>query len=107
MGRDYTFVSDIVDGIVRAISFETAYDVFNLGNSAPISLNEMVETIAEELGKQAILSPQPIPPGDVPITFADLSRSRTMLGYAPQVSFRDGIRRMVEWFRQTAKPLST
>jgi UDP-glucuronate 4-epimerase len=107
MGRDYTFVTDIVNGVLRAISFETAYDVFNLGNSAPISLNEMVETIAEELGKQAILSHQPIPPGDVPITFADLSRSRTMLGYAPQVSFRDGIRRMVEWFRQTAKPLST
>jgi UDP-glucuronate 4-epimerase len=106
MGRDYTFVTDIVDGVVRAITFETAYDVFNLGNSAPISLNEMVETIAEELGKQAILSRQPIPPGDVPITFADLSRSHTMLGYAPQVSFRDGIRRMVEWFRQTATSLS-
>lgn len=101
-GRDYTFVNDTIDGIVRAIWHETNYDIFNLGTSNPVTLHEMVRTIEEQVGKRAILRHLPDQPGDVPITYADITKARRMLGYNPATPFVEGVRRTVEWYRQTS-----
>lgn len=100
-GRDYTFVNDTIDGIVRAIWHETNYDIFNLGNSNPVTLHGMVRTIEEQVGKRAILRHLPDQPGDVPITYADITKARSMLGYNPATPFTEGVRQTVEWYRQT------
>lgn len=101
--RDYTFVGDTVSGIRAALHHETAYDIFNLGNSSPISLTDLVQTLEEVLGVQAKLDRQPDQPGDVPITFADISKANRELGYSPQTSIRDGLAITAEWLR-TAPP---
>jgi len=95
--RDFTYVDDIVDGILRALDIPTAFDVFNLGNSRPVELNDMIETLAREMGKPVRKKFLPVPPGEMTLTHADLSKSRRMLGYSPQVSFEEGIRRFVGW----------
>lgn len=100
MGRDYTFVEDTVSGVVAALSLETDYEVINLGNSSPVSLREMIETIESALGRKAQIEWKPEQPGDVPITFADISKAQQLLGYAPSTPFAEGVRRQVEWMRQ-------
>lgn len=98
-GRDYTYIEDILAGILAALDYDCPYDIFNLGNSHPVSLNEMVKTLEEALGCKAILDRQPEQPGDVPITYADISKSARLLGYLPRTPFAEGIRRFAEWFR--------
>ena len=99
-GRDYTFVADTVSGIVASIEYPCSFDVFNLGNSHPISLLTMIGTIEECVGAKAIMQHLPDQPGDVPITYADISKARRLLNYAPQTPFAEGIRRFVEWYRE-------
>ena len=96
--RDYTFVDDTVSGILGAIDYDCAFDVFNLGNSEPVSLREMIRTIERALGKKARLKMLPDQPGDVPITYADISKARRLLGYDPATPFAEGIGRFVEWY---------
>lgn len=98
--RDYTFVDDIVQGVLAAIEYrDKSFDIFNLGESQTTTLLELVQTIEAALGKKAIIDWQPDQPGDVPRTFADISKSRALLGYDPQVKIADGIPRFVEWYR--------
>jgi UDP-glucuronate 4-epimerase len=99
-GRDYTFIADIVEGIRAALAYDTRYDIFNLGNSHPITLNMMIETIETVLGKKAEITRLPEQPGDVPITYADITKARRALGYSPQVSFAEGIAAFVKWHRE-------
>jgi UDP-glucuronate 4-epimerase len=99
MGRDYTFIDDIVDGVTAALSLDTAYDIINLGNSSPVGLLDMVRTIEAVLGKQAVIDWKPDQPGDVPITFADTSKARRVLGYAPSTTFAAGIEKQAAWMR--------
>ena len=101
-GRDYTFVSDIVDGIIACTQREFGYEIFNLGESQIVSLNRMIELLEQALGKKAIIDRQPLQPGDVPVTFADISKARKHLGYNPRVKIEQGIPLFVEWFRQNA-----
>lgn len=96
-GRDYTFIDDIVSGILAAVDHDAAFDVFNLGNSSPVLLRDMITTLERVLGKQAIIDRQPLQPGDVPITFADISKARRLLGWTPATPLEEGIRRMAEW----------
>jgi UDP-glucuronate 4-epimerase len=101
--RDYTFIDDILDGVVQAID-RTAHPVapcriYNLGGSRVTTLKQLVERIEQALGKRATIDWQPEQPGDVPITNADLERSSAELSYAPQVPIEQGIARFVEWFR--------
>lgn len=102
--RDYTYIDDIVDGILKSTEYlfknENVYEIFNLGESHVISLKEMVETIENELGKKAILNKQPMQPGDVEKTYADITKAKTVLGYNPQTDFKDGIKKFVEWYKK-------
>ncbi len=99
MRRDFTHISDIIDGVVRAIDRCEGFRIYNLGESRPIELRTMIETIAAALGKPAHIEPQPLQPGDVDVTYADVTRAKAELGYDPTTLFQDGIRDYVEWFR--------
>jgi UDP-glucuronate 4-epimerase len=101
--RDYTYVDDIVDGVIAAMDRTAtllAYDpfrVYNLGGSRTTSLSRLVELLEENLGRRAQLDRQPLQPGDVPITYADVGRARLELGYEPQVPIEEGLRRFCAW----------
>lgn len=97
--RDYTYIDDIVDGVLAALDRPAAYEIYNLGRSNPVSLRRMIAVIEEVTGRQAVIDRQPLQPGDVRTTFADITRARERLGYEPKVEFEEGVRRFVEWFR--------
>jgi len=100
--RDYTYIDDIVDGIEKAfdyVSENNLYEIFNLGESKTITLKEMVQTIEKCLQKKARLELLPMQPGDVIQTYADISKSKKMLGYNPQTNFENGVERFVEWYK--------
>jgi UDP-glucuronate 4-epimerase len=101
--RDYTFIDDIVAGIVAAIELVEPgrYELFNLGGTKTISLRELVEIIERVVGKPAVVEQLPLQPGDVPITYANVDRARAMLGYAPTTPPEIGIARYWEWLRPT------
>ena len=100
--RDYTYVDDIIAGVRAAMDYEASdYEVINLGGSRTVSLSELIALLEKELGKKAVIDRQPPQPGDVPRTFADVSKARRLLGYDPQTPIEEGIRRFVEWFRTT------
>ncbi len=96
-GRDYTYIDDIVAGILAAMAYDAEFEVFNLGNSSPVLLREMIATLERVLGKEAVIDRQPLQPGDVPITYADISKAKRLLGWAPRTVLETGVRRMVEW----------
>jgi UDP-glucuronate 4-epimerase len=98
--RDYTYVSDIVDGIERSISACSSYHIYNLGESRTIELRSLIHLIEESLGKKAIIEQLPVQLGDVPITYADISKARREIGYNPQVDITVGIQRFVEWYNE-------
>ncbi len=97
--RDYTFVTDTLDGIIACTKKEFGYEIFNLGESETVSLSRMIELLEAALGKKAVIDRQPLQPGDVPITFADISKARAKLGYNPRVKFEEGIKVFADWFR--------
>jgi UDP-glucuronate 4-epimerase len=100
--RDYTYVDDIIAGVVAAIDYDKSdYEVFNLGESRTVELRELIGLLEKELDTHAIIDRQPPQPGDVPQTFADIDKARRLLGYNPQTQIEEGIRRFVEWFRTT------
>jgi UDP-glucuronate 4-epimerase len=97
--RDYTYIDDIIEGIMGAVRNLKGYDIFNLGESQTTPLRELVSLIEQALGKKAIVEELPEQPGDVPITCADITKARRLLGFAPYVGIEDGIARFVRWFR--------
>lgn len=97
--RDYTYVDDIISGVIACTERDFGYDIFNLGESQTIRLDELVELLEVSLGKKAIIDRQPAQPGDVPVTYADISKAQAKLGYRPQTPIAEGIPRFVEWFR--------
>jgi len=101
--RDYTHVSDIVDGIVAALDSNLSFEIINLGNSSPVELREMVALIEKALGKTARIERLPDQPGDVPITYADISKATRLLGYKPKMPIGEGIRTYVKWFSDTER----
>ncbi|MCK6446306.1 MAG: SDR family NAD(P)-dependent oxidoreductase [Planctomycetes bacterium] len=100
--RDYTYVDDIVDGVVRALDRCEGYEIYNLGESATTSLSELVAAIGKALGKEPKLDRQPLQPGDVLITYADVTKAKTKLGYRPTTTITEGLDRYVAWYRATA-----
>jgi UDP-glucuronate 4-epimerase len=105
--RDYTYIEDIVDGVLKAVNWTmsdtTGYDIFNLGESQTVSLSHMVCVIEEMLGKKAVLQRLPLQPGDMRKTFADIAHAKAVLGYAPRVTFEDGITRFIQWYKDNRR----
>lgn len=100
MQRDFTYIDDVIDGVVRAIERCAGFRIYNLGESRPVVLRDMIQIIAEALGKKAIIEAEPQPAGDVKMTYADISRARAELGYNPETDFADGIAKFIEWYQQ-------
>jgi UDP-glucuronate 4-epimerase len=99
--RDYTFIDDIIAGVRAAIDYDkTEYEVINLGESRTVELGELISLLEKELGMNAIIDRQPLQPGDVPQTFADVSKARRILGYDPRVQIEEGIHRFVQWWHE-------
>jgi UDP-glucuronate 4-epimerase len=101
--RDYTFVDDIIAGVRAAIDYDgSAFEAINLGESRTVELRELISLLEGELGREAVIDRRPPQPGDVPQTFADISKARRLLNYNPATQIEEGIRRFVEWFRDGA-----
>jgi len=101
--RDYTYIDDLIEGIQAVIQRHRGFEIYNLGESQTTSLKELIGLIEEALGKKAkveLLEPQP---GDVSITYADITKAKRMLGYQPQVNMKEGIKRFVEWYKKENK----
>ncbi|HEX8494141.1 MAG TPA: GDP-mannose 4,6-dehydratase [Pyrinomonadaceae bacterium] len=99
--RDYTYIEDIIAGVRATIDYSgSEYEVFNLGESRTVELNELISLLEKNLNRRAVINRQPMQPGDVPQTFADVSKAKRLLGYNPQTQIEEGIKRFVEWFRQ-------
>ncbi|NJN64614.1 MAG: NAD-dependent epimerase/dehydratase family protein [Acidobacteria bacterium] len=97
--RDYTYIDDIVDGTIAALDRGEGHCVYNLGESATTTLADLVAGIGRVVGREPVLERLPDQPGDVPVTYADVSRARRELGYDPRVPVAEGLRRYVEWYR--------
>ncbi len=107
-GRDYTYVDDITAGVMAAlghpidITHNPAFEIFNLGNSRPVKLTELVDLIERVTNCKAIRNVKKAEPGDVPLTWADISKAERLLGYRPQVRLEEGLSRFVSWYRSVA-----
>jgi len=102
--RDYTYVSDIIDGVVAAIDTSLrGYRAFNLGRGEPVVLRDLLKNLETEIGKEARLRHLPVQTGDPQSTCADISRARTMLGYEPSVAAADGVRLYTQWYREMSR----
>jgi len=99
--RDYTYIDDIMDGVSAALDRPFPYEVFNLGESATVTLKELVKTLERVIGKPALIQPMPTQPGDVEITFADVSKARRLLGYNPTTSITRGLTSFNDWYVRT------
>lgn len=100
MMRDFTYIGDIVKGTIAAIDLGAACEIFNLGNNTPVSVLELISTLEMHLGKKAQLTFQPAPAGDVPITFADITKSQKILRFEPKTSLKEGLKHFTDWYAQ-------
>jgi UDP-glucuronate 4-epimerase len=99
--RDYTYIDDIVAGVRAAIDYQASdYEVINLGESQTVELNQLIALLERELDTHAVIDRQPIQPGDVPQTYADVTKARELLGYDPKTNIEEGIKLFVRWFRR-------
>lgn len=104
--RDYTFVDDIVKGIVSAISYTgSGYEIINLGNHKTIELHELIKMIESISGKKAVIEKLPEQPGDVSSTYADISKAKNLLGYDPQTNLKDGLKSFYNWYTANASKI--
>jgi UDP-glucuronate 4-epimerase len=100
--RDYTYIDDIIAGVRAAIDYDQSnYEVINLGESRTVELRELISLLEKALDRQAEIDRQPLQPGDVSQTFADISKARRLLGYDPATQIEEGIEKFVEWFRES------
>jgi UDP-glucuronate 4-epimerase len=99
--RDYTFVSDIVDGIITACSADlSGYEIINLGGSNPVTLKNMISTLENALNKKANITERPAQVGDMPYTYSNIELAQELLDYNPKVDFQTGIKQFVEWYQK-------
>lgn len=102
--RDYTYIDDIVEGIVKSCNYtltnENVYEILNIGNSSPTSLKEMINTIAKVLNIEPKIKQLPMQPGDVDRTYANVSKAKELIGYEPKTTFEEGIKKFVEWYKE-------
>ena len=104
-GRDYTHIDDIVSGVLAALDYEPCgvdgipFEIFNIGRSHPVRLNELVDLLEHTIGRKAVRNPGPAHPGDPPLTWANISKASARLGYKPVISLEEGLKQFVEWYR--------
>ncbi len=103
--RDYTYIDDIIQGVLAAHEKDFDFEIFNLGESQTTDLLTLIHLIEENLGKKAKIKFLPFQPGDVHVTYADISKAKRLLGYNPQVPIEQGIRRFVDWYKKEARDL--
>ena len=104
--RDYTYVDDTVQGVLSAIDYgASSFEIINLGNNYAISLKDLVAAIEEVTGKKAIINQQPEQPGDVPRTFADITKAKRLLNYQPKTELKDGLKKFYDWFLKNKEVL--
>lgn len=98
--RDYTYIDDCIDGVLKAIDRPFDYEIFNIGEQRTTGLRELIDLIAKHVGKPAQIEQLPPQPGDVDVTYADIAKARRLLGYDPKTTIEEGIARFVAWFQQ-------
>jgi UDP-glucuronate 4-epimerase len=104
--RDYTYIDDVLQGTMAALKYDgSMFDVFNLGESDTIQLRDLIAAVEMALGKKAKINRLPEQPGDMPLTCADISKARKLLGYNPRTKFEDGLPKFVEWFLKSRPPV--
>jgi len=102
--RDYTYIDDVIQGTMAALKYDgSRYDIFNLGESDTIQLKELISAIENALGRKAKVNRLPEQPGDMPLTCADISKARKLLGYNPTMKFSEGLPKFIDWFLKSAK----
>ena len=94
----FTYVSDIVEGVQKAYNYWNGFEIFNLGNSSTVELRYLISLIEKNLGRKAKIRQMADQPGDVPITYADVSKAKRLLGYDPKVKIEGGVKKFVEWY---------
>lgn len=99
--RDYTYIDDIIDGVIRAVDRPFGFEIFNLGESQTTTLRDLIALIGKHVGVAPKIDTQPLQPGDVMLTHANIDKARDLLGYAPVWSMDDGVRRFVQWYRDS------
>jgi len=105
--RDYTYIDDIIQGVMACLTYEGQLcDVFNLGESQTTTLTELIRAIEDTLGRKATIKRMPEQPGDVPLTYADISKARALLGYNPTTKIKEGIPKFVDWYLHACQELS-
>ena len=115
MKRDFTYVDDVVEGVIRTLQKPPAdrreknneasplYSIYNIGNNQPVELMRLIRVIEEKTGKKAILNMLPMQPGDVPLTYADIDALSNRTGYRPYTPIEEGVGRFVDWYREYYK----
>lgn len=98
-GRDYTYINDLVDGILAAVDKPLGFEIINLGNSQPVLLKDLITTMEQITGKKASLNQLPLQPGDVALTYADIDKARNLLKWQPQTDLRSGLTSLYQWLK--------
>jgi UDP-glucuronate 4-epimerase len=99
--RDYTYIDDILQGILACTQRQFGFEIFNLGESQTVTLQKLIELLEAALGRKAVVERRPQQPGDVPLTCADISKARAQLGYHPQTKIEEGIPRFINWLQKS------
>ncbi len=97
--RDYTYIDDVVDGIIKAINTDYEFEIFNIGNSETITLENLIKLLESTIDKKAIIDRKPFQLGDVQITYADISKAKKILGYEPKTKIEEGVKKFWEWYK--------
>jgi len=102
MQRDFTYIDDIINGLMGALNCCEGYEIYNLGGSRPVRLDVLIKEIEKALGKKAKIERFPMQPGDVNQTYADVTKAKEKLGYNPNTEISEGLARFVKWFRKSS-----
>jgi len=99
--RDYTYIDDIIEGVVACLDKQLGFEIINLGHNQPITLNEMIETLEKTISKKAKIDQKPIPKGDALRTYADISKAKKILNWQPTTPYKEGVEKLIDWYKKT------